>query len=137
MPREKRLQPAATPATATRPRAQRWIHGREPGTSQCRNEFRARIGFKLAPDVEGRVWKFRGCDGTLSYEHVLTIASNAPWNKRATKRFNISAGFNPWGSRFHRGSDNGEAEQQALACREDGVRCCLSRHHRLHAGTRH
>ena len=65
----------------------------------------------LAAEVDGRVWKFLRCDRTFSYEHVLTIASNAPWNKRATKRFNIAAGFNPRGSRFHRGFDNGEAEQ--------------------------
>jgi len=56
-------------------------------------------------------WTFGGCYRTFSYEHVLTIASNAPWNKRATKRFNIFAGFNPRSSRFHRGFDNGEAEQ--------------------------
>ncbi len=65
----------------------------------------------LAAEVDGRVWKFWGCNGTLSYEHVLTIASDALWNQRATKRFNISAGFNPRGSRFHRGFDNGKAEQ--------------------------
>jgi hypothetical protein len=75
-----------------------------------KNEFRWRIGFKFAAQVDGRVWKFCGCNGTLSYEHVLTIASNAAWNRRATKRFDIFAGFNPRDSRFHRGFDNGEAE---------------------------
>ena len=73
--------------------------------------FARQLDLSLAPEVDGRVWKFGGCDRTFSYEHVLTIASNAAWNKRATKRFNIFASFNPWGSRFHRGSDNGEAEQ--------------------------